>query len=129
MNSRKFRVQTKDNETVHYTKPGKKMTVKEFWEWLDDMDTNGDGVMSSTELEGALRSIGMKFITSWKTRLTSPCLKLLRSFKPVTARSDTMLIIKITKSSYQKLELLVLLVINTLDPGSCLYIGINKEVI
>lgn len=68
MNSRKFHVQTKDNETVHYTKPGKKMTVKEFWEWLDDMDTNGDGVISSTELEGALKSIGMKFVTSWKTQ-------------------------------------------------------------
>lgn len=65
--ARSFNVHTKDNEVVKYEKPGKRMSVKEFEEWLENLDKNGDGVISKVELEEALKSIGLKF-TNWKAK-------------------------------------------------------------
>ena len=43
----------------------KRLSMKEFEELLDRVDTNGDGLISQKELEEALRELGLHF-TSWK---------------------------------------------------------------
>lgn len=46
---------------------GTKMTVSQFTKWLDNLDGNGDGVISKAELEKAIKGMGLWF-SSYKTK-------------------------------------------------------------
>lgn len=50
-----------------YQKPGAKMTVKKFTEWLEGLDGNGDGVISRSELEKGIKGLGLWF-SKYKTK-------------------------------------------------------------
>ncbi|KAK1315423.1 hypothetical protein QJS10_CPA06g02353 [Acorus calamus] len=41
------------------------MTEQQFVQWLDDIDTNKDGMISKEELRKALHDLGLHF-TRWK---------------------------------------------------------------
>lgn len=48
-------------------RPGTRISVKEFTQWLSSMDGNSDGVISKKELEKAIRSLGLWF-PGWKAK-------------------------------------------------------------
>lgn len=48
-------------------RPGTRISVNEFTEWLASMDGNGDGVISKKELEKSIKSLGLWF-PGWKAK-------------------------------------------------------------
>ncbi|RWR92551.1 polcalcin Phl p 7-like protein [Cinnamomum micranthum f. kanehirae] len=48
-------------------RPGTRMSVAEFTQWLGSMDSNDDGVISKKELEKAIKGLHLLF-PAWKTK-------------------------------------------------------------